>query len=361
MKRPFYVLAFPQPVRIGMATPEVELEGINKSFGEVVAVSDVDLTVDKNEFFSLLGPSGCGKTTTLRIIAGLEEPDEGIVRIRGRVVNEVPTHKRKIGMVFQNLALFPHMSVSDNIAFGLKMKKLPKGRIRARIETALEFVDMTGLGNRRIGQLSGGQQQRVAIARALVTEPTVLLLDEPLGALDLKIRQMMQLELKNIQEKVGTTFIYVTHDQEEAFTMSDRIAVMSVGEIEQIGSPREIYNSPRTRLVADFIGETNFVDGKRVDRALFESEIGSLSIQVLEGEGYVDRQCTLFIRPEKIRVGKRLEGLANVYDGIIEEYIFQGPSIIMRIRAQGDLSFRAIVPTVDVVGLKGVGDKTKFG
>jgi ABC-type Fe3+/spermidine/putrescine transport system ATPase subunit len=256
---------------------DVELRGVTKRFDDVVAVDAVDLAVQKGEFLSLLGPSGCGKTTTLRLIAGFEHPDEGVVLIGGEDVTSLPPYKRDVNTVFQSYALFPHMTVLHNVAYGLKHRGLRGAARDARAREALELVRLPQLASRKPKQLSGGQQQRVALARALVMEPKVLLLDEPLGALDLKVRKQLQVELKRIQERVGITFVYVTHDQEEALAMSDRVAVLNEGRIEQLGRPREIYDAPATRFVADFIGETNF-------------------IQVDGG--------TIAVRPEEIRVAR---------------------------------------------------------
>src|SRR5918998_6624754 len=244
---------------LGLAPAEVELRGLTKRFDDVVAVDSVDLHVDEGEFLSLLGPSGCGKTTTLRLIAGFERPDEGAVLIGGEDVVRLPPYRREVNTVFQSYALFPHLRVLDNVAYGLKQRGFDKQQRHDRARTMLELVRLPEVETRKPKQLSGGQQQRVALARALVMEPKVLLLDEPLGALDLKVRRQLQIELKRIQETVGVTFIYVTHDQEEALAMSDRVAVMNAGRIEQLGRPREIYDSPATPFVADFIGETNFI------------------------------------------------------------------------------------------------------
>ena len=248
------------------AAADVELRGVTKRFDGVVAVDTLDLRVRVGEFLSLLGPSGCGKTTTLRLIAGFERPDEGVVLIGGADVTRVPPYRRAVNTVFQSYALFPHLEVLDNVAYGLKQRGLPRPERAARAREMLELVRLPGVEKRKPSQLSGGQQQRVALARALVMEPRVLLLDEPLGALDLKVRRQLQIELKRIQETVGVTFVYVTHDQEEALAMSDRVAVMNAGGIEQLGTPREIYDSPATRFVASFIGETNFIrrDGRVV-------------------------------------------------------------------------------------------------
>jgi spermidine/putrescine transport system ATP-binding protein len=246
-------------------SPVVEFFDVSKTFGDVKAVDDISFDIRRGEFFSILGPSGCGKTTTLRLLAGFEEPDEdgGEVRLLGETVNKKRPYERKIAMVFQNYALFPHLSVARNVAFGLEQRKTPKGNIDGLVRRALEMVRLKPdvFSSRMPGQLSGGQRQRVALARALVLEPAILLLDEPLGAIDLKLRKEMQLELKALNQQLGTTFVYVTHDQEEALTMSDRIAVMDNGRVAQLGTPAEIYENPRTAFVAKFIGESNFFEG----------------------------------------------------------------------------------------------------
>lgn len=284
----------------------VELQRVTKRFGDFVAVDNVSLQIADGEFFSLLGPSGCGKTTSLRMIAGFEQPSVGEVLIMGRPMAGTPAFRRPVNTVFQRYALFPHMTVAENIAFGLEMQKTPAAEIKRRVGEALALVRLPQLADRRPKQLSGGQQQRVALARALVNRPEVLLLDEPLGALDLKLRQAMQLELKQIQTEVGITFIYVTHDQEEALVMSDRIGVMNEGRLLQVGNPREIYDAPRTRFVADFIGETNFVPCR-------VTAVGSDMAEVLVGDALrlpaataaelqVGQHATLAIRPEKVQV-----------------------------------------------------------
>jgi spermidine/putrescine transport system ATP-binding protein len=284
----------------------VELRQVVKKFGEVVAVDHVSLQIKDGEFFSLLGPSGCGKTTTLRIIAGFEMPTSGQILIQGEPQGYLPPFKRPVNTVFQHYALFPHMNVNRNVAFGLEMQGLSHSEVRQRVGEALEMVALTGMGSRRPKQLSGGQQQRVALARALVNKPKVLLLDEPLGALDLKLRKAMQVELKNLQEQVGLTFIYVTHDQEEALAMSDRIAVMHKGRVLQLGGAEEIYEAPNSSFVANFIGESNFITG-------IVQKIGppvELDIQASEPlyadwaeDGIrVGDRAILAIRPEKVRI-----------------------------------------------------------
>lgn len=281
----------------------VELRDVTKRFGPVVAVDDVTLSIQQGKFYSLLGPSGCGKTTTLRMIAGFEVPSEGEVVIGGEVQGHLPPYQRPVNTVFQNYALFPHMTVAQNIAFGLEMRKIPRGEIRRRVGEMLELVHLSGMEKRRPTQLSGGQQQRVALARALVNRPKVLLLDEPLGALDLKLRQAMQLELKALQEQVGITFIYVTHDQGEALTMSDKIAVMNQGRVLQLGSPEEIYENPVNRFVADFIGETNFIPVEiKGDGETPVVGIGAEAVRAVWAKDAlpVGRSAVLSIRPEKI-------------------------------------------------------------
>jgi spermidine/putrescine transport system ATP-binding protein len=281
--------------------PDVELAGVTKRYGAVAAVDSIDLEVHPGEFLSLLGPSGCGKTTTLRLIAGFERPDEGEVRIGGSDVSRVPPYKRDVNTVFQSYALFPHLSVLDNVGYGLKQRGLAKSERRSRATEMLELVRLPGYGDRKPRQLSGGQQQRVALARALVMHPRVLLLDEPLGALDLKVRKELQIELKRIQEEIGITFVYVTHDQEEALAMSDRVVVMNGGQIEQIGVPRDIYDRPATEWIASFIGDTNFlqVDGSEVA-----------------------------IRPERLRVSREAEGL----EGRVSTTMIIGPMVQCLIR-----------------------------
>ena len=287
-----------------MARGEIRLIGLTKRFAEVTAVDHIDLEVDPGEFFSLLGPSGCGKTTTLRMIAGFEQPSEGRILLDGTDVAYTPAHKRNVNTVFQNYALFPHLDVFDNVAFGLRRAKRPKSEVRQRAVQALELVQLGGLERRKPSQLSGGQQQRVALARALVLNPSVLLLDEPLGALDAKLRKTLQIELKTLQREVGITFIYVTHDQEEALTMSDRMAVFNEGRIEQVGAPAAVYEHPESEFVAGFVGVSNVLD-----------------------RTYNGKPSRFTVRPEKIRLlaeGELPASGWNVEDGEIRDVVYVG-------------------------------------
>lgn len=320
-----------------MAEPAVELVHVTKRFGDIVAVDDIDLKIEDGEFFSLLGPSGCGKTTTLRMIAGLETMTSGEILLRGEAMGQTPPFKRPVNTVFQNYALFPHLTVERNVAFGLEMQKVPKEEIKTRVAEALEMVRMPDYAKRRPNQLSGGQQQRIALARALVNRPEVLLLDEPLGALDLKLRKVMQLELKQLQERVGITFIYVTHDQEEALTMSNRIAVMNAGKVLQIGSPEEIYERPNTRFVADFIGETNFLEGTI-------EEINGEDITVsLDGQIMVKAHSNVPVeKGQAVSVAIRPERFSLVENGMIkgqvEETIYIGTDMRYIIRLSDNMN-----------------------
>jgi spermidine/putrescine transport system ATP-binding protein len=306
----------------------VELVNVDKFFNENRVVKNLNMKIRKGEFLTMLGPSGCGKTTTLRMIAGFEEVTDGIIRIEGENVEEKEPYERNINTVFQNYALFPHLNVFDNIAFGLVEKRVKKDEIRARVTEMLAMVQLTGFEKRRPSQMSGGQKQRVAIARALVNRPRVLLLDEPLGALDMKLRKQMQIELKHLQKKLGITFVYVTHDQEEALTMSDRIAVMNAGVLEQIGTPEEIYEHPASKFVADFIGESNIleayinsVNGNELT-VFFES--GSA---LAHAEGFIrEEMAYVSIRPEKIKCSfEAMKGFNMKV--IVKEHIYIGSLI----------------------------------
>lgn len=292
-----------------MAKRLIELRNINKSFGDAQILKDINLYVNKNEFLTLLGPSGCGKTTTLRIIGGFENPTSGELDFEGKSMLNVPPHKRSVNTVFQRYALFPNMNVYENIAFGLKLKKLDKAKIDEKVSNMLKLVNLKGYENRPISSLSGGQQQRIAIARALVNEPEVLLLDEPLGALDLKLRKDMQIELKNMQMKLGITFIYVTHDQEEALTMSDSIVVMNNGQIQQIGTPEDIYNEPKNAFVADFIGESNILDG--IMKKDYEVSFMNTTFECVDFGFSENEPVDIVVRPEDVDIVEKDKGAFN--------------------------------------------------
>lgn len=303
----------------------ISVNQVNKFYGENHIVKNLDLQVYKGEFLTLLGPSGCGKTTTLRMIAGFEQPTDGEILLNNENIADQPPYKRDVNTVFQSYALFPHMTVRENVGYGLKMKKVPKNEIAERVDEVLRLVQMEKFADRKPRQLSGGQQQRVAIGRAIVNKPRVLLLDEPLGALDLKLRKQMQFELKHLQQRLGITFIYVTHDQEEALTMSDRICVMNGGNIEQIDVPHVIYNEPKTRFVADFIGETNLLEGQVVTE-------GQGQVLLLEGERvalshFAELLATeavhVSIRPEHIDISRQAAP-ETILEGIVSEKIFVG-------------------------------------
>ncbi len=312
------------------ATAAVRLSQVTKRFDDVVAVDRLDLDIREGEFFSLLGPSGCGKTTTLRMIAGLEFPTEGSLRIHGEEMGLRPPNKRPVNTVFQSYALFPHMDVARNVGFGLEMKKVPKDERRALVARAIELVRLSGMESRKPAQLSGGQQQRVALARALVNEPKVLLLDEPLGALDLKLRQDMQSELKSLQQQVGITFVYVTHDQEEALTMSDRIGVMREGHLLQVATPEELYERPSTRFVADFIGRSNILPGTVGDGVVVLANGDRL---VLPSEHPAGTSVGVAVRPERIvmsDVGAPAPG-RHVLRGRVSQVTYIGSAVDYRV------------------------------
>ena len=316
------------------AVPAVGLHSITKRFGDVIAVDSVDLEIADGEFFALLGPSGCGKTTTLRLIAGLEFPTTGSLRIFGDEVGTLPPNRRPVNTVFQNYALFPHMTAEENVAFGLRMRKTPKSEIEPRVRDAIALVHMEGMEQRRPDQLSGGQQQRVALARALVNSPKVLLLDEPLGALDLKLREAMQLELKALQREVGITFVFVTHDQGEALAMSDRIGVMDGGRLLQVGTPEEIYARPANRFVADFIGHANLLDGMVTgpDQVTLTNGITIAAPSDIQPGGRV----AVSLRPEQAflhSLGDAPEHHTSV-DGRVEQVTYLGNALIYRVSFQ---------------------------
>jgi spermidine/putrescine transport system ATP-binding protein len=307
----------------------VELRGVTKRFGGFVAVAGVDLDIRGGEFLTLLGPSGCGKTTLLRMISGFETPTEGSVHLAGKDVTALPPYRRDVNQVFQSYALFPHLSVADNVAFGLKMKKMPRPMIGQRVAEAIEMVSLAGFEHRKPAQLSGGQRQRVALARALVCEPKVLLLDEPLAALDAKLRRSMQIELKRLQSRLGITFLFVTHDQEEALVMSDRIAVVNKGKIEQIGPVEEIYHRPRTPFVADFIGQANVLEAQVLSRIGDRAQVvckGGITLTVAGENLPATGGTVLSIRPEKIRLSPSRPAGENVFEAVVREEIFRGAS-----------------------------------
>jgi len=309
-----------------MAGGEVQLIDLVKRFGDFTAVDGINVAVAAGEFFSLLGPSGCGKTTTLRMIAGFERPTEGQVVLDGADVATVPPHRRNVNTVFQNYALFPHLNVEKNVAFGLKYKDTSKEESRRLVGRALELVRLSGYERRRPNQLSGGQQQRVALARALILNPAVLLLDEPLGALDAKLRKALQIELKSIQEEVGITFIYVTHDQEEALTMSDRLAVMSNGRVEQVGPPEEVYEEPSTAYVADFLGISNLMDAVAFgpDDGGCRVRIGEFELVAGRGEPDAHGEVKVAIRPERVDLEAAGSSGANRIPGMVERIVYVG-------------------------------------
>jgi spermidine/putrescine transport system ATP-binding protein len=309
-----------------VAGGEVKLVDLVKQFGDVTAVDGINLEMPGAEFFSMLGPSGCGKTTTLRMIAGFEQPTAGQILLDGDDMAFTPPHKRNVNTVFQSYALFPHLSVQDNVAFGLRRQKRPKNEIKERVGEALELVQLNGLERRKPAQMSGGQQQRVALARALVLKPAVLLLDEPLGALDAKLRKALQIELKALQQQVGITFIYVTHDQEEALTMSDRIAVMSEGRVEQVAHPNEVYEEPSTTFVADFLGVSNLMSvtahGESGGRC--RVSLGEFELYAARGDIATSGDTRIVIRPERVRLEPHESSGENRVPGMVERVVYLG-------------------------------------
>ncbi len=317
----------------------IKLQNISKKFEDDVILDDISLSIKDKEFMTFLGPSGCGKTTTLRIIAGFLESDSGQVLFEGKDINNLPPHKRQVNTIFQRYALFPHLNVYDNIAFGLRIKKMKEKDISKKVHEMLELVNLKGFQKRNIASLSGGQQQRVAIARALAVEPRVLLLDEPLGALDLKLRKDMQVELKNIQKRMGITFIYVTHDQQEALSMSDTIVVMNGGKIQQIGTPIDIYNEPKNAFVADFIGESNILDGVMLND--FKAKFSGAVFQCLDKGFAVNESVDIVVRPEDVDVVPVEEGTIS---GVITSNTFKGVHFEMIVDID---NFKWMIQTTD--------------
>ncbi len=317
----------------------IKLQNISKKFEDDVILDDINLSIKDKEFMTFLGPSGCGKTTTLRIIAGFLESDSGQVLFEGKDINNLPPHKRQVNTIFQRYALFPHLNVYDNIAFGLRIKKMKEKDISKKVYEMLELVNLKGFQKRDISSLSGGQQQRVAIARALAVEPRVLLLDEPLGALDLKLRKDMQVELKNIQKRMGITFIYVTHDQQEALSMSDTVVVMNGGKIQQIGTPIDIYNEPKNAFVADFIGESNILDGVMLHD--FKAKFSGAVFQCLDKGFAVNESVDIVVRPEDVDVVPVEEGTIS---GIITSNTFKGVHFEMIVDID---NFKWMIQTTD--------------
>jgi putrescine transport system ATP-binding protein len=328
--------------------PHLLVERVSKRFGAVAAVDDLSLAVAAGEFFALLGPSGCGKTTLLRLLAGFEMPDAGRILIDGVDMTGVPPYARPVNMMFQSYALFPHMSVVQNVGFGLRQEKLPRAAIRERVAAMLDLVQMSALADRRPSQLSGGQKQRVALARALVKQPKLLLLDEPLAALDRKLREQTQFELVRIQQRVGVTFIVVTHDQAEAMTMASRIAVMDGGHLRQVGAPGEVYEAPNSRFVADFIGAVNLLSGtlRAVESDRFVVDTPAAGMLRVAGDGLPPGTAvTIALRPEKIALGRTpLSGAGNRHEGIVREIAYLGGLSLYRVELQSGAVLRVSLP-----------------
>src|SRR6266536_2260667 len=325
---------------------EVTLVDLVKRFGDVAAVDGINLEMPSGEFFSMLGPSGCGKTTTLRMIAGFERPTEGRILLDGEDMAYTPPHKRNVNTVFQSYALFPHLNVADNVGFGLRRQKAPKHEIRQRVAETLELVQLTGFEKRKPAQMSGGQQQRVALARALVLKPSVLLLDEPLGALDAKLRKALQLELKALQETIGITFVHVTHDQEEALALSDRLAVMRGGRVEQVGTPAEVYQEPASTYVADFLGVANLMPA-HADGSAGEGRcrvrLGEFAVAAGQGETGARGQVNVVIRPERVRLEPHGSVVANRMRGRVERLVYLGPVTQLIVRLAHGEAVQAVV------------------
>jgi spermidine/putrescine transport system ATP-binding protein len=328
-----------------MGGGEIRLVGLVKRFEDVTAVDGIDLEVPGGEFFALLGPSGCGKTTTLRLVAGFEQPTDGRILLDGVDMARTPPHKRKVNTVFQSYALFPFLSVHDNVAFGLRFQDVPRAEARRRVGEALALVQLQGLERRRPAQLSGGQQQRVALARALVLNPSVLLLDEPLGALDAKLRKTLQVELKALQEAVGVTFVYVTHDQEEALTMSDRLAVMAGGRIEQVGTPAQLYEEPASTYVAGFLGVANLMAATVAGRGNggCRLRLGEFELQATGGDTAASGQVRVVIRPERVHLEPYGTSGPNRLPGMVERLVYQGSTTQLVVRLAHGEAVQALV------------------
>lgn len=341
-----------------MAESDVSIRNLVKRFGNTTAVNGINLDVPGGTFVTFLGPSGCGKTTTLRMIGGFEQPDSGQIYINNEELGNRPPHQRDTSTVFQNYALFPHMSIADNVGFGLRERKVAKSEIRKRVGEMLDLVELPHVANRKPRQLSGGQQQRIALARSLIIQPTVLLLDEPLGALDLKLRKQMQIELKRIQRQVGITFIYVTHDQEEALTMSDRIVVMNDGRVEQEGDAEEIFGRPKTRFVASFMGAQNIVDAKVVDRdaSTARLRLAGRDITMRISASADDNRVVVVVRPEKVRLNA-----SDGWSGTVTERVYKGTFMSYLVRLDDGTEIHADVAHDDEVQRHSVGDEVTFG
>jgi spermidine/putrescine transport system ATP-binding protein len=342
-----------EPAPSSTAAPSVTLRGVTKRFGDFVAVRSMDLDIPRGQFFTMLGPSGCGKTTTLRMVAGFEEPSEGTVLLDGDDVTGLPPFRRATNTVFQSYALFPHMSVEKNVAFGLERQSVSREEVRSRVAEELERVGLSSEAKRKPRQLSGGQQQRVALARALVNRPAVLLLDEPLGALDLKLRKQLQVELKRIQQDVGITFVYVTHDQEEALTMSDRIAVMNRGVVEQLDDPEEIYERPSTTFVAGFIGVSNLMPGEVVSSSTGVAELrldAGPTVRVGAGEASVGERAHAVVRPEKLQLhgaSGAADGTRPSVEGQVDSSLYLGTATQVTVRLADGTQMTVLVPNAD--------------
>jgi len=335
------------------AKPLIRFEGVTKRFGEIVAIDDLSLDIFEREFFALLGPSGCGKTTLMRLLAGFEQPDAGRVLLAGEDLAGIPPYRRPVNMMFQSYALFPHMSVLDNVAFGLKQEQLPKGEIATRVDEMLKLVELQGLERRKPHQLSGGQRQRVALARALAKRPKVLLLDEPLAALDKKLREETQFELLHLQQRLGTTFLIVTHDQEEAMTVANRIAVMGHGRIAQVATPAQIYEQPNSRYVAEFVGDANLIEAKVASRNgdgidLVSEQLGMRMRAMPSVEVKLGDTIWLALRPEKLSITleKRSNAGANVVEGVVHDIGYLGDLSIFHVRLANGALMKAARPNL---------------